>query len=187
MPCFVLLGLAAGLGGTAIHVSRAPSYMSDDPQACMNCHIMGAAYLSWQHSSHGKVTVCNDCHVPHDSTLAKYAFKAQDGLRHATIFTLRAEPQVLELSRAAVTAVEDNCRRCHSETVAHTHAAGHQPGDRRCWDCHREVAHGVGRSLSAAPDTFRPALPGVLEDPRRLRQGDRPEQRPGTPTPGSAP
>ena len=32
-----------------------------------------------------------DGHVPHDSFIRKYYFKASDGLRHATIFTLRKE------------------------------------------------------------------------------------------------
>ena len=45
---------------------------------------------------------------------AQYAFKAKDGLWHATVFTMRWEPQVIRLSARAVPVVEDNCRRCHA-------------------------------------------------------------------------
>ena len=58
---------------------------------------MRSAYATWQHSSHRAVAGCNDCHVPQDNVLSKYYFKAKDGLRHATIFTMRAEPQVIKM------------------------------------------------------------------------------------------
>jgi cytochrome c nitrite reductase small subunit len=66
-------------------ISEAASYLSDDPEACINCHIMIPQYATWRHSSHGRDTVCNDCHVPQDSVFAKYYFKAKDGLRHSAI------------------------------------------------------------------------------------------------------
>ena len=65
LPCFVMLGVAAGVGLFVLHVSRATSYLSDAPETCMNCHVMRTQYLTWQHSSHASVTTCNDCHVPH--------------------------------------------------------------------------------------------------------------------------
>ncbi len=166
--CWGALGLAAGLGVLGLHLSRAPSYLSDAPETCMNCHVMGAAYESWQHSSHGQVAVCTDCHVPHDSTFNKYAFKAQDGMRHSYVFTMRAEPQVMSLNPVAVPVVEANCRRCHANVVGDVHARAWEPGDLRCWDCHREVPHGIGRSLSSTPEVNMPRLPGVLTDPRHM-------------------
>ncbi len=31
-----------------IHVSKALSYLSNDPKACINCHIMNTHYATWQ-------------------------------------------------------------------------------------------------------------------------------------------
>src|SRR5688572_31846264 len=40
------------------------SYMTDNPAACANCHVMREQFEEWLKSSHGKVAVCNDCHTP---------------------------------------------------------------------------------------------------------------------------
>lgn len=171
---FVAAGTLAGLGAFVFHISRAASYLSDDPETCANCHVMGPQYLTWQHSSHGRVATCNGCHVPHDSWLSHYAFKARDGLWHATVFTLRWEPQVIGLSPGAVKVVESNCRRCHGEVVAEVALRQHTAGDLRCWDCHREVPHGRVRSLSATMGVFRPELPPVVSPKQKPTVGGRP-------------
>lgn len=173
MPVWIALGTFAGLGVVTIHVSRAPSYMSDAPETCMNCHVMTQAYVTWNHSSHRNVATCNDCHVPHDTVVNKYLFKAKDGMRHASMFTLRLEPQVIQLSSAAVPVVEQNCRRCHSALVGEVHLREWKPGDNRCWDCHREVPHGRVTSLSTAFDVNAPQLPGVLDNPHQMQTGGR--------------
>jgi cytochrome c nitrite reductase small subunit len=173
LPVWIALGTFAGLGILTIHVSRAPSYMSDAPETCMNCHVMTQAYVTWNHSSHRNVASCNDCHVPHDSLVNTYAFKAKDGMRHSAMFTLRLEPQVLQLSSAAVPVVEQNCRRCHQQLVGEIHARTWTPGDNRCWDCHREVPHGRVSGLSTAFDVNAPKLPGVLDNPTKMHSGGR--------------
>ena len=158
---FISLGVTLGAGMFVFHVSRAASYLSETPETCMNCHVMTTEYVTWRHSSHAGVATCNDCHVPHTSLPAHYAFKAKDGLWHATVFTMRWEPQAIRLSQGAIPVVENNCRRCHEQTVAEVAVAEHSRGDLRCWDCHRETPHGTVRSLSAVPDVFRPRLPSV--------------------------
>ena len=80
VPLFIVAGLIFGLGGYTLYMSRAHSYLSDDPEACINCHIMTPYYQSWDHSSHGRWATCNDCHVPHNNIANKYFFKAKDGL-----------------------------------------------------------------------------------------------------------
>ena len=151
-----LAGVAVGLALLLTRIANATSYLSDEPGACINCHVMTDAYASWQRGSHGQVAVCIDCHVPHGSPLAKYAYKAQDGLKHSYVFTARSEPQVLGLSARAVPVVQANCVNCHSHQVMMIAAAvGLQ---RRCWDCHQGI-HGKVRSLSASPGILRPALP----------------------------
>jgi cytochrome c nitrite reductase small subunit len=171
---FVALGVALGMVLFVFHISRAASYLSDAPETCMNCHVMTTQYVTWQHSSHGRVATCNDCHVPHTSLVAQYGFKAKDGLWHATVFTMRWEPQVIRLSAGAVPVVENNCRRCHARVIADVAPATHQSGDLRCWDCHREVPHGTVRSLSATPGLFQPQLPPAPEPVQRPTIGGRP-------------
>lgn len=171
---FLAVGTVLGLGAFVFHISRAASYLSDDPETCVNCHVMGPQYLTWQHSSHAQAATCDDCHVPHDSWLSHYAFKSRDGLWHATVFTLRWEPQVIHLSRGAVEVVEANCRRCHSEVLTEVAAGQHAWGDLRCWDCHREVPHGRVRSLSATLGVFRPELPPVAAAHQKPTIGGRP-------------
>ncbi|HUM87906.1 MAG TPA: NapC/NirT family cytochrome c, partial [Prolixibacteraceae bacterium] len=66
VPVILLLGIFVGLGLFTIYLSKAPTYLSDDPKTCMNCHIMAPQYASWSHSSHRQYTNCMDCHVPHN-------------------------------------------------------------------------------------------------------------------------
>ena len=168
-----MLGAMAGMGFFVLHISRASSYLSDAPETCMNCHVMTTEYVTWQHSSHARVATCNDCHVPHTSLAAHWAFKAKDGLWHSTVFTMRWEPQAIRLSKGAIPVVEDNCRRCHAQVIENVSLTDHQPHDLRCWDCHREVPHGTVRSLSATPGVFQPRLPRVQEPLQKPTLGGR--------------
>jgi cytochrome c nitrite reductase small subunit len=159
-PVIVLLGVFFGLGAYSLYISRAGSYLSDDPQTCINCHVMNTQYYDWTHSSHRRVATCNDCHVPHGNVFSKYAFKAQDGLRHATIFTLRSEPQVIYIREAGRRVVQENCVRCHEKTVGMQFLFSVQPNyvnhlaGRNCLDCHRETPHSRVNSLTSAPNAL---------------------------------
>ena len=168
IPVIILLGVLVGTGLFIFRSSRAYSYLSDDPATCMNCHIMAPQFATWNHSSHRRVANCNDCHVPHNNVINKYYFKAKDGLRHATIFTLRNEPQVIQILEAGRNVVQDNCKRCHEQQLycMNCHSKFNDKGDeytmtnwefsayhsdRVCWECHREVPHGRINSLSSVP------------------------------------
>src|SRR5690625_5449423 len=85
------------------------SYLSDNPQACVNCHVMTPMYNSWNHSSHREWASCNDCHVPHNNIVNSYYFKAKDGLYHASVFTTRTEPDVIFMRPASEAVVKNNC------------------------------------------------------------------------------
>ena len=129
IPVVILVGVIVGMGLFVFRASRAYSYLSDDPATCMNCHIMAPQYATWSHSSHRNVAHCNDCHVPHNNFINKYYFKAKDGLRHATIFTLRNEPQVIRILEAGIKVVQDNCIRCHEQQMACMECHIKMPGD----------------------------------------------------------
>lgn len=158
LAVFAVGGVAVGAAALVVHVSRAASYLSDDPAVCINCHVMDNAYATWQHGSHGAVAKCVDCHLPHDNPVRKLAFKAMDGARHSYVFTFRLEPQVLRLSRGAVPAIQENCLRCHHDQFQMIRLA--ETSERRCWDCHHNI-HGKVISLSATPNARRPQLPSA--------------------------
>lgn len=165
IPALMLLGVFCGVGLLLVHISLATSYLIDSPNTCMNCHVMTDAYVSHRNSSHGRNVTCNDCHLPHTSIAREYMFKAQDGLRHACVFTLRAEPQAMKLSAGAIPVVQENCIRCHEGRVAEVSENSYPNGSQRCWDCHRDLVHGRVQSLSASPCVSRPALPAVTKLP----------------------
>lgn len=164
LPVTVLLGIFFGIGAFSFHLSKAPSYLSDNPTTCINCHIMAPEYSTWAHSAHREYTNCNDCHVPHNNVFNHYYFKAKDGLRHATIFTLRAEPQVIQIKDDGANAVRNNCIRCHTHLINDPKmmkpefAHNDLRKGRKCWDCHREVPHGRVKGLSTTPYALIPLL-----------------------------
>ena len=158
LALWAALGAIAGAGLVVARIGNATSYLSIDPTTCINCHVMNNAYATWQRGSHGRVAVCNDCHVPHTNAVAKLAFKASDGARHSYVFTTGGEPQVLRLSEGARPVVQGNCLRCHANQFAMVRLAG--TSERTCWTCHDNI-HGPVRSLSSSPHVRRPQLPSA--------------------------
>ncbi len=169
-PVILLTGIIVGLGIFILHISNATSYLSDDPEACVNCHVMFPQFATWQRGSHGRVASCNDCHVPQDNVFRTYAFKAMDGLRHSTMFTFRLEPHVIRIKEAGASVVQENCIRCHSNmvhrvSIKNVTFEGHGEGEGLlCWSCHREVPHGRVNSLTSTPYARVPQLEPVLPD-----------------------
>ena len=43
----VILGVALGLGTYTFAYARGWAYMTDDAQACANCHVMNEQYNGW--------------------------------------------------------------------------------------------------------------------------------------------
>ena len=160
----ILAGTIVGLIIYVVYLSNAGSYMSDKPRTCVNCHIMAPQYATWQHSSHRETATCSDCHVPHNNMFNKYFFKAKDGIRHATMFTLKLEPQVIRIHEKGVQVVQNNCIRCHSNQI-HNKRVQFTLEDhitpinnRKCWECHRDIPHGRVNSLSSVPFARIPLL-----------------------------
>jgi len=153
----VISGAMLGLFFYLVYISNAVSYLSDNPETCVNCHIMAPEFATWSHSSHREHAHCNDCHVPHNNVLNKYYFKAKDGMRHAAMFTLRMEPQTIFIREEGKKVVHQNCLRCHEDLVVNSQMLAitdtylNSFNDRQCWDCHRETPHGRVHSLSSVP------------------------------------
>lgn len=157
-----LIAVITGLGLFMSKEAELVSYMSDDPLACVNCHVMTPVYNSWMHSSHREWANCNDCHVPHNNVFNKYYFKAKDGLFHASVFTLRAEPEVMFMRDESAEVVQNNCIRCHVQQVTQTKFDGwiedhtENRTERKCWSCHQEVPHGSIHGLSTIKNNIAP-------------------------------
>lgn len=174
LPVAVLLGALVGLTAYTVTISRAYSYLFDDPAACVNCHVMAPHYATWFHSAHREAATCNDCHVPHDNVFNHYLNKAMDGFRHAYVFTLRTEPTIIRLNERAERIVQDNCQRCHEHenhrvsTREVTSASMDAGVGKTCWTCHREVPHGRVASQASVPHARVPTLPSPV--PAWLRE-----------------
>jgi cytochrome c nitrite reductase small subunit len=131
---------------------------------------MTSEYNSWMHSSHREVASCNDCHVPHNNFVNKYYFKAKDGMYHASVFTLRKEPQVITMKEESQEVVQNNCVRCHKQQVTDVKLTSwidkHEANrtDRKCWDCHRELPHGRVHGLSSTKFTIAPIPTDIEKD-----------------------
>src|SRR5256884_6732431 len=113
----LLLGVAVGLGAYTFAYAKGYAYLTNDPQACTNCHVMQSQYDGWMKSSHHSAATCNDCHTPHN-IIGKYAVKANDGFWHSLYFTTGHYPDVIEITKFNRKVTEGACRRCHENITA---------------------------------------------------------------------
>lgn len=134
-------GVFLGLSLFTIHFAEGLSYLSNDPAACKNCHIMNDQYDSWVKSSHHGVAGCNDCHVP-PTFPDKYFVKAENGWHHSQAFTLQNFHEPIRIRPSNLQELQHNCIRCHSVMVGDI-AAHRDVEDKeaRCTECHRSAGH----------------------------------------------
>lgn len=138
----ILLGILSGVGGVTFRFAEGTSYLSTDPKACANCHIMWPQYDSWSKSTHHHVARCVDCHLPHD-TIPKYLAKAENGYHHSRGFTMQDFHEPILINEKNAKILQESCLRCHGDFV-HGVVAGSSTADGavRCVHCHQGVGHG---------------------------------------------
>jgi cytochrome c nitrite reductase small subunit len=151
----VALGSLAGIGAYTFSYAKGLSYLSPDPKACVNCHIMQREYDGWQKASHHTVAVCIDCHLP-ASFIPKYLAKAENGYRHGKLFTTGGFVEPIEVKPRGLEILEHNCVRCHGDVTADMRNHGspgseHGPGEVSCLHCHASVGHGERAGLGGPP------------------------------------
>ena len=135
------VGLATGLGAFTFVYARGYSYLSNDPGACANCHIMREHFDAWNKSSHKNVATCNDCHTPHD-LVGKYTVKAKNGFWHSFYFTTGRYPDPLRITAGNREVTADACRYCHAQIVAAIeHPSASEKERSNCVRCHEYVGH----------------------------------------------
>ena len=136
----IALGLAAGIGGYTFVYAKGGSYLTDDPTACANCHVMQEYYDGWLKSSHRRAAVCNDCHTP-AGFVSKYTVKASNGFWHSFAFTTGRFPEALQIKQSNREVTEQSCRKCHMEIVLAIDAPHTQMESANCVRCHLNVGH----------------------------------------------
>ena len=136
-----LAGAAIGLGAFTFVYAQGFSYLSTDPAACINCHIMRDQWDGWNAGSHKAVATCNDCHTPHNSVISKYAVKGLNGFRHSYAFTTGDFHEPIQITAMNREVTQHACLYCHGElTTAISHPDSKDPTD--CLTCHEGVGHG---------------------------------------------
>lgn len=142
----LIFGGVVGLGAFTLVYAKGASYLSDDPAACVNCHIMRDVYDAWNRGSHKAVATCNDCHIPHTFP-EKYIVKALNGFNHSRAFTFEDFPEPIRITDFNRGVTLENCLYCHAEvTEMINHVGQSEPED--CLRCHATVGHdqiAVGR------------------------------------------
>lgn len=138
-----MAGISIGLGGYTFYYAQGYSYMSNDPKACVNCHIMREEYNGWLKSGHHGFATCNDCHLPAKG-LMKWAIKAENGFWHSKSFTFQDFAEPIRVRPHNKRVILDNCVRCHQGLVDHiTPPAGSREEGDGCVKCHSSVGHGA--------------------------------------------
>ncbi len=141
----IAVGVLGGVGLSTFQYADGFGYLSEDPAACVNCHIMWPQYDSWQKSSHHTVAVCVDCHLPTEF-VHKYMAKAEHGWNHSKGFTLQNFAEPIEITQKTADDLQANCLRCHGEFV-HQQSVGNSMPE--CQHCHDDVGHGPRAGLGA--------------------------------------
>lgn len=134
----IIGGIGIGVGLFTFGYGRGASYLTNDPAACANCHIMQPQYSAWLTGTHRQAATCNDCHTP-SSPIGKYLTKATNGFWHSTAFTTGVFVDPIRIKPGNRAIAEQRCRECHAAMV---HAiAEPDDGSVSCLACHRSVGH----------------------------------------------
>jgi cytochrome c nitrite reductase small subunit len=145
-----LVGVAAGVSGFTFLYARGASYLTKDPRACTNCHVMNEQFDGWVKSTHRSVAVCNDCHAPHD-WIGKYTTKMINGFFHSYAFTTGDFPEPIRITERNRRITEGTCRHCHAELTAQIDGPHRGPDPLSCLRCHPGVGHLAMAAVGTVP------------------------------------
>lgn len=134
------MGALLGLGGYTFAYAKGYAYLTDDPAACAQCHVMRPYLDAWRKGSHRSVATCNDCHTP-EGLVGKYAVKASNGFWHSYRFTTGDYPDNIRMRPSNVEVVDRACVKCHEGIAEQVRAHGSVPAGQACVRCHAQVGH----------------------------------------------
>jgi cytochrome c nitrite reductase small subunit len=134
------VGVLGGLGTFTVGYGDGLAYLTNDPTACANCHVMQDHFDAWVKSSHRDVAGCNDCHLPHNF-VGKWLTKADNGFFHALAFTTGDFHEPIQIKARNRRVTQGACLYCHSD-FANALLPAEQGGDMQlCVHCHSDVGH----------------------------------------------
>ncbi|MGA2667991.1 MAG: cytochrome c nitrite reductase small subunit [Ignavibacteria bacterium] len=136
----ICIGITAGIGFSTFYYAKGYSYLSDNPAACDNCHIMNDEYFSWVKSSHHYAATCNDCHTPKDFA-GKWLIKGLNGWNHSYAFTSGDYHKPIQINERNKNITEENCRYCHKMMAYNLTFHETENNKIECTSCHRNVGH----------------------------------------------
>jgi cytochrome c nitrite reductase small subunit len=136
----IICGALLGVGVFTFGYAKGASYLTDNPAACANCHVMKNQYAGWMKSSHGKWAVCNDCHSP-AGFVAKYSTKALNGFMHSWAFTTGWFPDEIRITGRNFRVTDGACLKCHADLTSAMHDARNEKGKISCIRCHSSTGH----------------------------------------------
>jgi cytochrome c nitrite reductase small subunit len=140
----VMVSLVAIPFGSALytfHYAQGASYLSADPNACMNCHVMREIFDDWSRGEHAHAATCNDCHVPRDF-VGKWYTEAENGWSHSLAMTLGNVPPNISARPVSRQVALANCAQCHAPLLGDTLHGGSTETERLdCLHCHRSIGH----------------------------------------------
>ncbi len=133
-------GILIGMGFYIFGYAKGASYLTTDPVACANCHVMRAQFEGWQKASHRFAATCDDCHSP-SNVIEKYATKAINGFNHSLAFTTGRYPDEILITPRNHRVTNGACLKCHAEMTLGIRAARHRDSTVSCTGCHRDSGH----------------------------------------------
>lgn len=108
---------------------------SGTPDFCASCHVMEGQYENWFHNAGHRQQKCIECHLPNDNMARHLALKGMTGMWDSFVFYSGKVPETIRISKHGASLVQENCQRCHAQTVSMINE------DRNCWECHRRLSH----------------------------------------------
>ncbi len=158
----VVVGLFVGLSLYTFVYAKGYSYLTNNPEACANCHVMQDYYSGWMKGSHHAVAKCNDCHTPHN-VVGKYAVKATNGFFHSLAFTTGRFPDSIQIKGYNQRVTDGTCKACHDE-LTFSILGVHSGRDISCIKCHANVGHSAASASITGvspPSDFAPSAAGT--------------------------
>lgn len=152
----LVFGILGGVGAFTFGYGKGWAYLTNDPAACANCHVMQEHYDTWQGSSHKHVATCNDCHLPHNLPGKMYV-KSDNGFWHSLAFTTGDYHDPIQIKKRNRKVTQGACLSCHDDIVHQMVAVGADDVDEEapsCIHCHSDVGHAHKARSGRGNDRF---------------------------------
>lgn len=136
----LFFSIPLGIGLYLFVYAKGYSYLTNNPETCMNCHVMRDQFSTWNKSSHHTIASCQDCHMS-GSILNKIKIKISNGFWHSWAFTTGRFKEPIRIKEHNMKIVENSCFHCHSELLQSSNIGAHKAKALSCMQCHQGVGH----------------------------------------------